>query len=1191
MRLAATSGRALVMALTKRAALASALWFPLIFTGAAATGCEPESPQASATGASVVGCDMVFKPDGDDANDCLSDATACRTLESKQTMFTPGMTICLSATGLHGPQALRAVSGTPLMPIIVKPYGGDVATIDGGAAGDLAQFQTAPNALWEPVPGGHPDEYRSTVVLFRGRNDPILWGQILGTEERLLSYARLEDLRADNESFARVPIDDPRPGGQIYEGALTDEKLLWTYFGPGLTWVLEDPDDVTQGGRIHIRLSPTNLGAPGITDYQGDGGMAADPNELALSFASELQIAFDIGDVDYVEFHDLVVQNGGENTLKIDGSADSAVGLVFDGVRVYGGKFSVLMTHTTDLVFKDSVFDGRLADWTARTEVKDGYTFLRPETCDNAGNGCSNDERGNPDTCIVNSCYRGNGLAGRTNDMLVVMGSSHLNTEFVNCEFRNAHDGMSVSGIDTRVHKSLFEDLNDEGIQLKGELSGTTDNVWISENMIRQVLNPLSFSTNTHTDTRVFIYRNVIDTRMPTRGYRRLPPDVPAPFIWRHGADFKINENVPGGGIPQAYVYQNTFVTTLQGVQTVSAFFTAVLAGVDRQFVNNVHVAVDTDLPYTWIPDPCPNAESARSQGNLYYNYTPGVSRPLFRYLSWSPPPVPPAATCGAGNPGGVFYDMAELDGSDIDLAYDGELEQGSRNEDPQIAGFTPEIFPHQQPYPTHGYGLTSPTPGVALDPSWPDIGAPPVPPNHIGAIPFTSASVYQLEVGVEGAIKFPASVGLPVAVAGGSRTIADADDDGFEVVTLDASASYDPQGPGVVSYQWTVDGASSPASSDPELSVWLPIGRHYVQLRVSNGLYEDTDAVWVDVVYDAAFPHGEPLLANGEFEDGLSGWRVTRGNGDAQAGDVFYGGYSLELTPLESPAGYDLVEQTIPLSPNGSYTFSAWVKTIDMVGDAFVRYRFRDEDYEPLCTAELTRHSGTTASDPAHSGTEFHNDFVYETHDPVCSIATAHYVTVEAVTALGAGAPGSAYFDHVRVLDDNLLANGGFEVRAPNGPLGAPPGWSPERGGVVRAGPGNRRAGERGLVFEGETPGITFHQYRQTIAVEPNTDYQITAWIKTVGIDPAPGETDGVQILYKFDDGSMTEFGPLFNGTTVDPLPAGAVNAGLDGHDFVLQQGTVSSSSGSSTLTLWLKREGNGAGHAVIDDVSIFEQ
>jgi hypothetical protein len=58
---------------------------------------------------------------------------------------------------------------------------------------------------------------------------------------------------------------------------------------------------------------------------------------------------------------------------------------------------------------------------------------------------------------------------------------------------------------------------------------------------------------------------------------------------------------------------------------------------------------------------------------------------------------------------------------------------------------------------------------------------------------------------GVGGATQFPAT-GVPVAVAPPDHTIVDTNGDDFELVMLDASASYDPEG-SISTYTWTLGG------------------------------------------------------------------------------------------------------------------------------------------------------------------------------------------------------------------------------------------------------------------------------------------------------------------------------------------------------------------------------------------------
>ena len=63
----------------------------------------------------------------------------------------------------------------------------------------------------------------------------------------------------------------------------TRRKKPWTYIGPGLIWVFENPADDSDRGRVHVRLSPTHLRAPGTRDYAGP----SDPNQVGLALSAE----------------------------------------------------------------------------------------------------------------------------------------------------------------------------------------------------------------------------------------------------------------------------------------------------------------------------------------------------------------------------------------------------------------------------------------------------------------------------------------------------------------------------------------------------------------------------------------------------------------------------------------------------------------------------------------------------------------------------------------------------------------------------------------------------------------------------------------------------------------------------------------------------------------------------------------
>jgi hypothetical protein len=84
-----------------------------------------------------------------------------------------------------------------------------------------------------------------------------------------------------------------------------------------------------------------------------------------------------------------------------------------------------------------------------------------------------------------------------------------------------------------------------------------------------------------------------------------------------------------------------------------------------------------------------------------------------------------------------------------------------------------------------------------------------------------------------------------PFANAGSDQSVTDANGDGFETVTLDGSASFDPDGGAIVLFQW----AAQPASADPIAILTLPIGTHTITLTVTDDEgATDTDEVVVTV-------------------------------------------------------------------------------------------------------------------------------------------------------------------------------------------------------------------------------------------------------------------------------------------------------------------------------------------------------
>ena len=73
-----------------------------------------------------------------------------------------------------------------------------------------------------------------------------------------------------------------------------------------------------------------------------------------------------------------------------------------------------------------------------------------------------------------------------------------------------------------------------------------------------------------------------------------------------------------------------------------------------------------------------------------------------------------------------------------------------------------------------------------------------------------------------------------PVADAGPDQTLLDADEDGSEDVSLDGSASTDPEGDTPLSYRWLLDGDTEIATG-VQAQVSLPVGVHTIVLEVTD--------------------------------------------------------------------------------------------------------------------------------------------------------------------------------------------------------------------------------------------------------------------------------------------------------------------------------------------------------------------
>jgi hypothetical protein len=165
---------------------------------------------------------FVVSPQGDDANPGTVDApflTIKRGLEA----LTGGDVLVLRGGSYAENVKLTNLSGRPDAPIVIRPWAREEVTIDGADPRDKTGPPSGFPPGWQHVciaaalgdPEAHPDEYVSKDAFPReGEQDNVDRGAFvdLARYTRLITYSRIEDLRATNRTFGRLPVEvGPEP--------------------------------------------------------------------------------------------------------------------------------------------------------------------------------------------------------------------------------------------------------------------------------------------------------------------------------------------------------------------------------------------------------------------------------------------------------------------------------------------------------------------------------------------------------------------------------------------------------------------------------------------------------------------------------------------------------------------------------------------------------------------------------------------------------------------------------------------------------------------------------------------------------------------------------------------------------------------------------------------------------------------
>ncbi|WP_374456925.1 right-handed parallel beta-helix repeat-containing protein [Nocardioides sp.] len=585
--------------------------------------------------------------------------------------------------------------------ILIQSIPGEQAVIDGS----IPTFAEGPAAAWARV--GDSEEFVSRAAHPEGTR----FGAILGPRGyvRLITYDHLDDLRAENQKFGPVPLDDGPDGPEIVvKAGQPRERRPWVYLGPGLH---QTPD-----GIVHVRLSHTNHHVDGVTDYTGE----IDPREADLAVWTASNRTFQVKGSSTVTVENLTVRCGGGRTVLLTGCSD----VTLDHVTVQAGPYALEVgQNCVRTRITNCTFDGGMPPWYFRSDRKDGYTIR--------GSGVEN------------------GLGEKTVKTLVYCHRTSGATTFDSCEFTNAHD-LQLNGPDVVFSRNWVRNINDDALFV-GDVA---TNLRISRNVFQKCLMVVSVAGGSAIGS-VFVHRNLVDLRSPTAGRRPVPDPAlvdPAELpVMRFGNLLK--SNAPD---PALFIFHNT-VLVVQAQGAVHNLFRSRDGSTTRRAFNNIFVGIDdggsADRPLAWLPRV---GDDAELDGNCYF----GRDRTSGTLLQIRP----------NGGGGGSFADLDSMRAStyfdDSRAAHPPGFEAHGRDDDPRLRRWLPV------PRPVDDFRLGPGSParqaGVPLpDATLREIDGDPPPGARpdIGCFRFGSPP---MRVGVDGRRRFPGShVHAPVPPVG----------------------------------------------------------------------------------------------------------------------------------------------------------------------------------------------------------------------------------------------------------------------------------------------------------------------------------------------------------------------------------------------------------------------------------------
>ncbi|MGE0548997.1 MAG: DUF1565 domain-containing protein [Kofleriaceae bacterium] len=480
-------------------------------------------------------------PTGDD-NGPGTQERPFRTIQRALSAVPPGTDVFIRGGRYYEDVVIRDVQGTPSQPIVLRAMPGDIVYVEGARAATTWERATGRSAA--------SDEWISRETFDRGVIESTIRGAFSRREPytRLLTYSRLEDLRATNQ---RSTVATLTP---------SEQPMAWTYMGPGLWHDAET-------GRIHVRLSPTTNRIEGLADYTGP----TDPSEASISVWPNSSTPLVVAESSNVELRDLVFVGGGETTVRVTQSQD----VVFDHVRILAAMEGLSIDSSEAVRFVDGVIDGGIPPWAFRSDFKDDYKFTTRD-----GNTVQNN------------------LVRKTSRSLLYVGERVRQLEIARSELVNGHD-IYLAGIHSSLHHCLIRNIHDEGLFVSHVKD--IDDLRIHHNVIQRVLSAVSGVGGQPSGPR-YIYRNIFDLRDPTAGYRPGASFRDSPWRWGHIFKGALNA-------APLYFYQNTIAVRSDdpGMPLLLHHHTLESDGRTRQprwFVNNVVVAVGSEAgPFSFVPN------------------------------------------------------------------------------------------------------------------------------------------------------------------------------------------------------------------------------------------------------------------------------------------------------------------------------------------------------------------------------------------------------------------------------------------------------------------------------------------------------------------------------------------------------------------------------------------------------------